>query len=401
MRRARLDDPMIEGATLVRDLCSPAGDVLARAGLGLTSRSIRALREYGAGVCFIDDAASIGVEMRPIVETLGEDAGLLRALQDAASVIWKFVQAPSRQSTPRTVEALKDHRIIHALDATGATDALRLAAAGFAERASKASGDSGFLTERQAADDLYGHTMGVTALVARLGSDIGFHAQDLHNALMAALTHDIGMLMVPEEIRRTPLAQRTAAQQRRYEDHTLLGEAILRPLEKRQPAAPVVALEHHEQQSGDGYPHGLSGGNRMLRNTSPDAPKRIALISEVIAVADRYERMVSPAPGEPALSPAAARRILGSEAGAKLNAEVVGRFMDLVPQWPLGTEVVLQGGDHQGARAIVVELNREQADRPTVRVFAAPGGARVPPVDLALKNTPGVTLVIADDALAA
>jgi HD-GYP domain-containing protein (c-di-GMP phosphodiesterase class II) len=401
MRRVRLDDPSIEGATLARDLCSPGGDVLARAGLALTARSVRALREYGAGVCFIQDAASAGVEMRPIVETLGEDGGLLRALQDAASVVWKFVEAPSRQSTPRAVEQLKDLRIIATLDATGATDALRTAAAGFAERASKASGDSGFLTERQSHDDLFGHTMGVTALVARLGADIGFQAIDLHDAVMATLTHDIGMLMVPEEIRRTPVAQRTPAQQRRYQDHTRLGEAIMRPLDRRSPAVPIVALEHHEEQSGGGHPQGLTGGNRILRNTAAAGPPRISLISEVVAVADRYERLVSPAPGVPALPAAAARRILGAEAGPKLNAEVVGRFLDLLPQWPLGTEVVLHGGGHEGARAVVVELNPSQAERPVVRVFASPSGERITPVDLPLKNAPGVTLTIPGDAVAA
>ena len=110
-------------------------------------------------------------------------------------------------------------------------------------------------------------------------------------------------------------------------------------MEKRAPALPIVAAEHHEEQSGGGYPRGMTGGNRILRNAnSPIA--RIALVSEIVAIADRYERLISGAPGEAPLSAAAARHVVAGEAGPKLNAEVVGRFVDLMPRYPVGTEVI-------------------------------------------------------------
>ncbi len=420
MRRLRIDDPFVDGAVLARDLRAPGGEVLARAGMALGARSTRALREHGVDLCFVEDDASAGLVTPPLVDTAGADAPVLRALRDAAALVWRFVEAPSRQSTTRAIEDLRGMRIIGALDSAGAIEALRAAAGGFVERVVTRDGSTGFLTDRQSTDDLFGHSLAVAALTVRLGADVGFQQRDLQTAALAALMHDIGLLMVPEAVRRTPPAQRTGGQQRRYEDHTVLGEAILQPLERREPALPVVAVEHHEEQGGGGFPHGLIGGNRVLRaarpagtaggagvrtaarGTPPPTPqvRRISLISEIVAVADRYEGLISPAPGHQPLSPAAARRVLSSEAGSRLNAEVVGRFLDVLPQWPLGTDVVLKGGAHEGARAVVVGADAGQAERPRVRVYADRHGRRVPPTEVTLAAQPDVGLTPSEDAAA-
>ena len=408
MRRVLIDDPAVDGALLVRDLRaagpSGTGEVLARAGMRLTTRSARALREHGIGVAFIEDAGCVGLTIRPLVDLEGDDAGLARALRETFAVVAKFTESAARNPTSRAVEDLKELRHVQALDASGALELLRQSVAAFVARSGAIDGSAGFLTERQAGDDLIGHTLGVVAITSRIGSAVGFAEPDLHAAALSAALHDIGMLMVPEEIRRTPQAQRTAAQRRRYEDHTMLGEAVLRPLARRSPALSIVALEHHEDQAGGGYPLGITGGNRVLRAApqGPDAPRRLALVSEVIAVADRYERLVSPQPGVAALSPATARRVVANEAGARLNAEVVGRFLDLVPPLPLGTEVSVTGGEYDGARGVVVKLDPAHLDRPVVRLFAARHGATFTPVDLTMAAEPAsVRLAIVDETRAA
>lgn len=419
MRRLRIDDPSVLGAVLARDLRSPTGDMLARAGLTMTRRAVRALGAHGVDLCFVEDAASQGVSAHPIVDALGADAPLMQALRDACGVVWKLAEGSANRPTPRAVEELRDMRIIGALDTSGATEALRTAVTVFIDRVAGHEAESGFLTDRLAGDDLFGHSAGVAALTIRLGMDIGFEGADLHSAALAALTHDIGLLMVPEEIRRAPASRRTPAQKRRYEDHTVLGHALLSGVEYRQPALPAVALEHHEEQSGGGYPRGLTGGNRVLRSasaafsrdpasarttgrsTSGSMPGQISLVAEVVAVADRFERLTSPAPGSVALSPAAARRVLSLQAGSRLNAEVVGRFLDLIPQWPVGTEVILAGGALAGARALVIALDPDRVDRPIVRVFADRAGEPIEPFEVSLAIDPSLGLTVADAVVAA
>jgi len=398
MRRVPLDHPSIDGAVLVRDIRGASGDILARTGMRLSVRAARALREHGIASAFIEDAACVGLDIHPLVDVHGADNGLARAMRDAIQIASRAVAPLSQQPTSRVLVSLKDVRFIPAMDTTGAMEALRGAVYSLVERGRDEDPGAGFLAERQPGDDLIGHSLGVAALSIRLAADLGFAHGDLVWTGLAGVMHDIGMLMVPDEVRRTPVALRTTGQQRRYEDHTVLGGALLKALEKRAPALPLVALEHHEEQSGGGYPNGLTGGNRILRNASAELP-RITLVSEIIAVADRYERLMAGAPGEAPLSPAAARHIVAGEAGPKLNAEVVGRLLDLVPRYPLGTDVILHGGSHEGARAVVVQQGPER-DRPVVRVYATPSGS-VTATDVALVSQPGVTLVPADERIAA
>jgi len=393
MRRVPIDHPSTDGAVLVRDLRGPTGDVLARAGMRLSPRTSRALREHGVAVGFIEDPACVGVDVRPLVDLTGADEPLARAMRDVCAIATKAVSPLARQPTTRALVALKDLRVVQTMDTTGATEALRSTIQGLVGRVQDADPASGFLPERQPTDDLLGHSVGVAAISIRLATELGFAHADVVWTGLAAVLHDIGLLMIPEEVRRTPVAQRTPGQQRRYEDHTILGEALLRPLDKRATALPLVAVEHHEEQAGGGYPNGLTGGNRILRSASAESP-RIALVSEIVAVADRYERLVAGAPGEAPLSAAAARHLVAGEAGARLNAEVVGRFVDLVPRYPLGTDVILHGGGHEGARAVVVQQGSER-DRPTVRVYATPAGS-VTATNLDLADEPGVSLVPSD-----
>lgn len=397
MRRVPIDHPATDGAVLVRDVRGPGGDILARAGMRLSVRSSRALREHGVAVGYIEDAACVGLDVRPLADLAGVDEGLVRAMRDACQIATAAVGPLVQQPTSRALVALKDMRVVQAMDTTGATEALRSAVLSLVDRAQDADASTGFLTNRQPTDDLLGHSVGVAAMSVRIAAELGFAHADLVWTGMAATLHDIGMLMVPEEVRRTPVAQRTPGQQRRYEDHTVLGEALLMSLDKRAPALPMVAGEHHEEQAGGGYPRNLTGGNRILRNASVETPQ-ITLVSEIVAVADRYERLVSGAPGEAPLSAAAARHVVAEEAGARLNAEVVARFVDLVPRYPLGTEVILHGGGHEGSRAVVVQQGSER-DRPTVRIYATAAGT-VTATDVDLADEPEVTLV-PSDALAA
>ncbi|MCA9855800.1 MAG: HD domain-containing protein, partial [Dehalococcoidia bacterium] len=258
MRRVTLDHPSADGAVLVRDVRGPSGDILARAGMRLTARSARALRELGVSVAFIEDAACVGLEVRPLIDLSGVDEGGLRALRDSCAIARDAVDPLSRMPTTRAIEALKEVRVIQKLDTSGAMEALRGAVHSMVDRVRDADPSTGFLTERQPVDDLFGHSVGVAALSIRLANELGFSHGDLVWTGMAGIFHDVGLLMVPEDVRRTPAAQRTPGQRRRYEDHTILGEALLKPLEKRAPALPIVAAEHHEEQSGGGYPRGMT-----------------------------------------------------------------------------------------------------------------------------------------------
>lgn len=394
MRRLALTHRAAAGAPLARDVVGRTGEVLARTGHPLSERVIRALQQHGVTMVYVDDPASAGVELTAIApeSTAGTLHGLL---SDLITRLQAAVEPLVNQPAPKIIEVLKANTSAVATVRVNALLAeLRAGAVTLARACARADGGSGYLTDRAPDDDLVGHSVQVAALTARIGAAVGFADGDLGAAAYAALLHDAGLIFVPADLRAAP--ERWSVPQRmRYEDHTILGEALLTSIARSHAIVPIVAAEHHEAQDGSGFPRARRGGNRVLRGTEPQrGASQIALVSEVVAVAGRYERLVSSAPARAGLSPAEARYSLSSEAGTKLNAEVVARFLDTFPALPLGTEVRVVGGDHDGSRAIVTRPASAGHPRPLVRVYADRPGRTHTPVDLDLARLRGVNVLL-------
>ena len=356
-------------------------------GLRLTVRAARSLRERGVAACFVDDEVSDGVLVTPVADARGEGAELVTALDALTSVVARPIWQARHEPTSQAIQSVQRMRVMPEVSGSVAMQSLRIAVQELAGRVAGVAPVCGLVTDRHPADDLVGHSAAVAALAMRIAHAVGFTLDDVVATGLSASLHDIGLLLVPEEVRRASAAERSPGQHRRWEDHTLLGEALLRPLTADSPSLPVVALQHHEEQGG-----------RVLRSMDAGA-SRMALVSEVVAVADRYERLVGGAPGEAPLSAASARHTVAAEAGARLNAEVVGRFLDLTPRWAAGTEVMLHGGGYEGTRAVVITPDPSAPDRPKVRAFLTPGGA-IDPFDLDLADAPDVGLSAVDQVAA-
>lgn len=125
------------------------------------------------------------------------------------------------------------------------------------------------------------HAVNVAILSIAIGRSVGLHKRDLLRLGMAGLFHDLGQMDVPPDVLQQPralTAQEWAAMQR----HTLSGASrLLRsgPLALMSDAA-LVALEHHMNVSGPGYPKASSG-----RETS--------LMSRIVHLADTYDALTS------------------------------------------------------------------------------------------------------------
>ena len=98
--------------------------------------------------------------------------------------------------------------------------------------------------------------------------------------------------------------------------HATAGYEILRNVDMPWPIAEVV-LQHHERISGTGYPKGLR-------------EDQILLESQIIAVADVYEAMISHRPYRPALGRQAAIDELSRNRGLLYNPLAVDVCLDLL-----------------------------------------------------------------------
>ena len=123
------------------------------------------------------------------------------------------------------------------------------------------------------------HIRRVAEYMKVLGTASGFTAEYVDKLSVAAMMHDIGKLMIPEEILDKP-DKLTDEEYAIMKSHVLYGEALLSkcPGEIMQ-IAKTIALQHHERWDGSGY-LGMKGDE-------------IAYISRLMAVCDVFDALTS------------------------------------------------------------------------------------------------------------
>lgn len=167
------------------------------------------------------------------------------------------------------------------------------------------------------------YTAGHSAAVAIYASDIATrmdlsgHERDLVH--LCGLVHDIGKIGLPAGLLEKP-GSLTLEERRQMEQHSTIGERILRNVDDYSEIAAIVR-HHHERVDGNGYPDGLLGDE-------------IPLLARIIAVADAYNAMTSDRPYRDAMPSRVARLRLAQAVESQFDTAVVAAF-----------EAVLTGAD--------------------------------------------------------
>ena len=127
------------------------------------------------------------------------------------------------------------------------------------------------------------------------------------------LLHDVGKIGIPDAILVKP-APLAADERRLMEEHTVLGEQMLRGVAFFHGEGLAVVRSHHERWDGSGYPDGLRATD-------------IPVSARVFAVADALDAMTSDRPYRRAGSWAAAGREIVAGAGTQFDPAVVRAFV--------------------------------------------------------------------------
>ena len=133
----------------------------------------------------------------------------------------------------------------------------------------------------------HGHTERVREISRLIGEEMGLSEDELEALKTAAMLHDIGKLAIPDHILSKP-EQLTPEEMNKVKTHTLVGCAILEPVQFPWPVIPIIR-SHHECWDGSGYPDGLAG-------------EQIPLAARILAVADVYDALLSHRPYRPAMT---------------------------------------------------------------------------------------------------
>ena len=127
------------------------------------------------------------------------------------------------------------------------------------------------------------------------------------------LLHDVGKIGIPDGILLKP-GPLSAAERRRMQTHTVLGEAMLSGVVFLKGEGLKIVRSHHERWDGRGYPDGL-------------VREEIPLGARVFAVADALDAMTSHRPYRRALSWNAARGEILEQRKRQFDPDVVDAFV--------------------------------------------------------------------------
>jgi response regulator RpfG family c-di-GMP phosphodiesterase len=132
------------------------------------------------------------------------------------------------------------------------------------------------------------------------------------------LLHDVGKIGIPDGILLKP-GPLTAAERRRMQTHTVLGEAMLSGVAFLQGEGLRIVRSHHERWDGRGYPDALS-------------TEEIPVGARIFAVADALDAMTSHRPYRRALSWDSAREEIQRQSGKQFDPQVVEAFRAIEPE---------------------------------------------------------------------
>jgi response regulator RpfG family c-di-GMP phosphodiesterase len=153
-----------------------------------------------------------------------------------------------------------------------------------------------------------GHSERVSLRAGEIGVQLRYSAEVIKQIKIAATLHDIGKVVIPDQILFKP-GPLTPAEYSEVKRHPVAAAGILHHTEYFKDIIPLIEC-HHEWYNGKGYPKNLRGDE-------------IPLGARIIAVADAYDAMTCPRPYRSRLSNEEAVQILKKGAAAQWDPRVV------------------------------------------------------------------------------
>ena len=158
------------------------------------------------------------------------------------------------------------------------------------------------------------HSQHVAAVAVTLAGALGFSREDVVLMELAALTHDLGKLSVPEEILEKP-GPLTPEEYAVMRQHTFYTYVILNESGAPSPI-PEWAAYHHERLDGNGYPFHLDAA-------------RLDTGARLMAVADVFAALREDRPYRPGMNRRRVEEVMRRMAAeSALCGEIVGALFD-------------------------------------------------------------------------
>lgn len=225
----------------------------------------------------------------------------------------------------------------------------------------------------------YTHSLNVALLSVNMARAMDLPDNALMVIGMAALLHDIGKELVPDEVLNKP-GKLTPEEWETMQRHGVDGAKMLMQAPDVDDLAVIVAYEHQLAYETDNPDHGRW-------------PLHFA--SELICIADVYDALRSRRPYREPMPPEKAMGVMEEDAPEKFDVALFAGFRRMMGHYPPGTLVELS----DGSTALSVAASPVLPERPKALVLADGGGDLLePPLPLDLSLAPDPVPVRSLDA---
>ena len=161
----------------------------------------------------------------------------------------------------------------------------------------------------------HGHIERVATYAHWLAEAMGWPQENLRALAFGARLHDIGKIIVPDNILKKP-GSLSPEEWDLMKQHPTAGAKILDNIQHLQAIVPYV-LYHHERWDGSGYPHGLAG-------------REIPIEGRLLAIADVYDALTTTRPYHPARPRNEVVRFLSLGVSKYFDPDLVPIFIDVL-----------------------------------------------------------------------
>ena len=162
------------------------------------------------------------------------------------------------------------------------------------------------------------HIMRMTNIALAIARAMGLDENQQALLCITAPMHDVGKIGIPDSILLKP-GKLTDDEFSVMKGHTEIGERLLQGSNDIFEAARDIALSHHENWDGSGYPRGLKGD-------------QIPLLAQICALADVFDALTSKRPYKEAWLVEDTVAWIRRKAGKKFDPAAVKAFEKVLPE---------------------------------------------------------------------